>query len=99
MELVAKVQAREWLRSEDGTDIPDLNVLKPGRRPATDSGLALGIVVVLVLLIIAIAGWWLAIAARRRIRRLEQRLSALQQGQAVTADAVPLSASPAAKIE
>ena len=39
MELVAKVRAREWLRSEDGADIPGLDVLKPkpGGRSAMDS--------------------------------------------------------------
>lgn len=96
MERVAKVRAREWLRSEDGTDIPALAGLAPGGRSAMDSDLLLGIslvVAVLALPIIAIVALWLAIAGRRRIRKVEQRLTALQEGRAVTADAAPGQAS------
>lgn len=94
-ELVAKVRAREWLRSEDGTEIPALAGVAPGGR--MDSDTLLGIVVVVALLafpIIAIAGLWLAIAARRRIRRVEQKVAAMQQGQAVTANAAAGTATP-----
>jgi hypothetical protein len=97
MELVGKVRAREWLRNEDGTDIPALAGLSSGGESAMDSDLVLGIVLVVALLafpIIAIAGLWLAIAGRRRIRRVEQRLTALQEGLAVTADAAPGSDVP-----
>jgi len=96
MERVVKVRAREWLRSEDGTDIPALAGLAPGGRSAMDSDLLLGILVVVALLavpVIAIAGLWLAIAGRRRIRAVEQRLTALQEGQAVTADAAAPASS------
>ena len=97
MELVDKVRAREWLRSEDGTDIPALNALGSGGRSAMDSELLIAMLLVLALLagpIIAIAGLWLAIAARRRIRLVEQRLSALQERHPVTADAAQGPALP-----
>jgi hypothetical protein len=62
-----------------------------------DSETLLAMLLVLALLVvpvIAIAGLWLAIAARRRIRAVERKLSALQEADPVTADAAQGPVSP-----